>query len=165
MTRHLLIAKFAALALLPLPAAAQSQLDRLEAISEMSNDMMVEIMIREVAADAPDARETLLAAAPDGEWDAEMRDAGSCMLESYAEQIGSDGVDDMLDALTTYLEEASVMSMEDLADASPDLPEGITEEDNMRIAEDCGMIDLQIARMQESGFMDAVMAAAMSAGN
>lgn len=145
----------------PLPALAQSQLDRLEAISEDMNLGMAKMMAREIAAQGGDPT-AMLAALPDNTWDDAFRAAGACTLDRYEALIGADGVETMLtkmEAMVPALETATMETM----DALNPLPPGITEEQSADIARSCGMIELSMQRMQESGFTAAMMEAFQNA--
>lgn len=143
---------------LPLSAVADDQLDRFEEISERSHVIMMDMMIREytkMGADGDDLR----AAIPDGTWDDAYRDAGQCTLDKYRAIIGSSGVDDMLDEMDDIfisLDDGSATfeSMEELSELNS--IEGISTEQQMSITRECGIIELSMQRMRESGFMDVL---------
>ncbi len=154
----------AALAASPMPGMAQDQLDRLEAVSEVMNAALVEMMAAEMAANGADPA-PLRATMPDMAWDDEMRAAGSCMLGRYEEILGSDGVEEMIVVTEEMSETATEIvaaggRMEDMPTAAAVLPEGLTPAASTRIMQECGMQDLQLKRMEESGFMAAMMNAA-----
>ncbi|MEQ9259568.1 MAG: hypothetical protein RIG84_10745, partial [Roseovarius sp.] len=153
-----------ALVTLPAAALADSQLERMEAISEEMNEVMMVMMVNEAAANGADP-EPLRAAMPDLTWDDAMREAGSCMLDEYTSEIGSDGVDEMLAKMEEFSVEMGEMgangaTMSELGDTSDMLPEGITMQRSAEITQDCGMMQLQMQRMEASGFMDAMIKAA-----
>jgi len=154
----------AALASSPTLGMAQDQLDRLEAVSEVMNEALVEMMATEIAASGADPA-PLRATIPNMEWDDEMRAAGSCMLGRYKEILGSDGVEEMI-AVTEEMSETATEivaaggRMEDMPAAAEILPDGLTPAASTQIMEECGMQELQLKRMQESGFMAAMMDAA-----
>ena len=154
----------AAVLVLPGAVAAQSQLDRMETVSEKMNDAMMMMMVNEMAANGADP-EPLIATMPELTWDAEMREAGACMLDAYQAEIGGDGVDTMLTRMEAFADEVARLSADDLSMEAIDenldiLPEGMTEERSMEITQTCGMLELQMRRMDASGFMEAMMNAA-----
>ena len=154
------LALAAALALVPLSASAQSQLDRLESISERSNDMMLGAMVQMLADEGLDT--STLPDIPPMEWTDAMRAAGDCMLAAYTAEIGSDGVDRMLGSMETALDDMEGLSLDEMTDVTADLlPEGVTEEMSLEITQSCGMIDAQMEWMRETGVMDALFGASM----
>ncbi|WP_375280089.1 hypothetical protein [Pseudooctadecabacter sp.] len=153
-----------ALIALPTASLADNQLDRLEAVSEEANVLMMALMAAEFDMDPETKAEVMAAAADSMQWDDPMRDAGTCMLASYRDEVGQDGVDELLSNMEGMITDMSAMtSMDDLEEVSDMMPEGLTEERSMEITRDCGMLNLQMAKMSESGFMDAMLAAAMAA--
>jgi hypothetical protein len=160
MKHHLLAAVLIAL---PSLAAAQSQLERLQTTSEtMSTDMFV-LMANEITANGGDPA-PIIAAIPDMSWDAEMRAAGECMLEQYTQIIGRSGVDEMLDTMEDIAVEVAAMAeaggtTSQMADTTDMMPEGLSASDSIRITQDCGMMEIQMRRMEESGFNAAMMQA------
>jgi len=157
--KHYLFA--AVLIALPTLAGAQSQLERLEEVSEgMSTDMFA-LMVNEMAAGGVDPA-PLREAIPDMTWDDAMREAGECMLEQYTALIGRSGVDEMLDQMDATRGDiaelaASGGTASDMPDTSDMLPEGLSMDDSLRITQDCGMLDIQMQRMAESGFSAAMV--------
>ncbi|MGR3466463.1 MAG: hypothetical protein ACU0CI_01175 [Shimia sp.] len=156
---------FLTLPLLALPTAAlaETQLERLEALSEQGSEVMMEMMIREITAEGADPA-PLQAAIPDMTWDDAFRDAGRCMLDAYTAELGSDGVDEMLDSLEAMYADLDDARLEDLEDLDPTGGK-LSEEVQVRVTRECGFMELSMARMEESGFMAAMMQAAMSAEN
>jgi len=105
-----------------------------------------------------------MAVIPDFDWDAEMREAGTCMLDEYTAILAESGVDEMLTAMEGLTEELTAMAdagqrMDGMPDTSAILPEGLTPQDSAQIAQGCGMMALQLERMDASGFTDAMMQA------
>jgi len=134
---------------LPTSAAAQDQLDRFEALSERSTNLMVGKMIAMTGGDT--------ASAPEFTWDAPMRDAGRCMLERYEAEIGAAGVTEMFDRMDAFLDESADLSLEEMSEAGLDtLPDGLTTDESIAITQDCGMVDLQLDWMSNSGLMQAM---------
>jgi hypothetical protein len=148
--RALTFAALAAALLAPLPAAAQSQLDRMEALSEQANALMNEAMIAEMPA--------LAGNMPDPAWDAPMRAAYGCMLDGYVEVSGSAAVDRMLDEMEVAMATATaadIMSGE--MGQSVQLPEGLSEAQAQSLMQSCGVMEQIMARMAESGAMQIMM--------
>lgn len=154
----------AALLALPSAALAEDQLDRLEEVSEQANIIMMMVMAAEVQMDTETQTELIASAAEQMQWDAPMRAAGECMLDGYRGDIGADGLDELLTNMETMIADmAEMTSLDDFETLGDVMPDGMTEERSMEITRDCGMLDLQMAKMSESGFVDAMMAAAMAA--
>jgi hypothetical protein len=153
------------LMMLPLAAWAQSgPLERLEAVYETLNESMVLVMVNEMEAEGVDPA-PIMEVLPDLSWDDAMRDAGRCMLDRYDALIGRDGIDTMLTDLEAYaadLKDAGNegLTARELADPENMLPEGVSQDQSMEITQACGMIELQMQRMSESGFTEAMMKAA-----
>lgn len=134
---------------LPTSVAAQDRLDRFEALSERSTNMMVGKMIEMTGGDT--------ASVPEFEWDAAMREAGRCMLEGYEAEIGAGGVTELFDRMDAFLDESTDLSLEEMSEAGLDtLPEGLTTDESIAITQDCGMVDLQLDWMSNSGLMQAM---------
>ena len=101
-------------------------------------------------------------------WDDAMRSAAGCVLERYNEESSVEAVDASFDAFETLIED---MEGKDFATAFEDdamekmLPEGITIDASGDISQECGMMDLQIRQMQESGLTAAMMEASMTIPN
>ena len=134
---------------LPTSVAAQDRLDRFEALSERSTNMMVGKMIAMTGGDP--------ASAPQFEWDAAMREAGRCMLDAYETEIGAGGVTELFDRMDAYLDESTDLSLEEMTEAELDtLPDGLTAEKSIAITQDCGMVDLKLDWMSNSGLMQAM---------
>jgi hypothetical protein len=155
-----------AMAVVAIPAAsfAQTQLDRMETVSEAMTEAMVVMMVREMEANGADAA-PLMETLPDMVWDNAMRDAGRCILERYSDAIGDSGVETMLTNMEAYNAEIEALgennvTISDLPEPEDMLPEGLSEQQSMEITQSCGMMELQLQRMKESGFSDAMMNAA-----
>ena len=141
-----------------LTVAADDQLDRFEAISESSHDVIMEIMIQEysaMGADIDDLRDAI----PEGDWDEAYREAGQCMLDGYADIIGRSGVDDMLDEMEAVFDSldsgsATVDSMVELSELNS--IDGVSTEQQMAITRECGFVELSMQRMRESGLTDII---------
>ncbi len=145
---------------IPTAVFADSQLDRLESVSERTNELMmvkmVEAMVAETGADpAP-----VMALIPDMEWDDAFRVAGECMLDGYRAEIGKGGVDEMLDLMEDMLPKLEEQSLEEMGEEMNVMPEGLTMEASIGIQQECGMMELAMERMSETGFMEAMFSAA-----
>ncbi|MEM1080986.1 MAG: hypothetical protein AAGH65_05330 [Pseudomonadota bacterium] len=141
----------------------ERRLERSETISERGSEITMELMLKEYTAMGADA-EQLRAVIPDGAWDDEYREAGQCMLDRYDDLIGTSGVDDMLDRMEALFDEldqasATMASMEALGDIN--MVEGVSTEAQMAIMGDCGLMEINMRRMQESGFMDVIQSGMM----
>ena len=84
-----------------------------------------------------------------------MRRAGRCALRAYEDAVGEAGVTTMLDELQAAIGTAQPS---DILDGSftAGVPEGLTAQDVQRINNDCGMAELQMQRLAESGVMQAL---------
>jgi hypothetical protein len=148
--RTLTVAVVTAALLAPLPAAAQSQLERMEVLSEQANALMNEAMIAQVPA--------LEGNMPDPAWDEPMRAAYTCVLDGYVEVSGEAAVDDMLEEMEVVMETAtaeSIMSGE-MAEGLQ-LPDGMSEAQAQTLMQTCGVMEVIMARMAESGAMQVMM--------
>jgi hypothetical protein len=139
----------AALTTLPLAAQAQSQLDRFEALSER----MTALTYEGLAAQYP----VLQGLLPSAEWGRPERRAGRCALRDYERAVGEDGVDAMLAEFETAIASARP---EDLLDGSfsAGVPQGLTATQVQQINTECGLLELQMQRLAESGAMQALQA-------
>lgn len=149
---------------IPSISVAQSQLDRMETVSEAMTGTMVIMMVREMEANGVDAT-PLMEALPDMTWDDDMRVAGRCILERYSDAVGDTGVETMLTNMEAYNAEIEALgdnsgTIGDMPEPVDMMPEGFSEQQQMEIAQSCGMIELQLQRMKESGFSEAMMNAA-----
>lgn len=151
-----------ALLLIPATAFAETQLERFENLSEGMNQMMVEMMAFEIESLGGDATALRDVKSAMPEWDDEMRTAGGCILDQYRDAAGNAEVDALLDRLDAALPVMQQMGMTEFAEsemAETMLPVGMTLEDSARINQECGMMELQLRDMQETGFTEAMMAA------
>lgn len=132
-----------------LPAAAQSQLDRMEVLSERANALMNEAMI----AQAPQLDGRM----PSPDWDDALRAAFACVLDGYRADVGEAGVDRMLDQMEATLDGATASDLMDgTLDQAVDLPEGITPERGTELMTSCGVMEIYMTRMMESGVVEAM---------
>jgi hypothetical protein len=148
--RALTAAALAAALVAPLPALAQSQLDRMEVLSEQANALMNEALVAQIPA--------LEGNMPDPAWDDRVRSAYSCMLDGYVDAVGEDGVDDMLDQMEVAMADATpetLMSGEMASGVSQ--PAGMSDEQAQALMTGCGVMEVMMARMAESGAMGIMM--------
>jgi hypothetical protein len=159
MTRFALTAT---LLLFPATAFAETQLERFENLSESMNQLMVEMMAFEIENLGGDATALRDVRSTMPEWDDDMRAAGGCILDQYRDATDNAEVDALLDRLDAALPVMQEMGMTEFAEsemAETMLPVGMTLEDSARINQECGMMELQLRDMQETGFTEAMMAA------
>jgi hypothetical protein len=150
MTLSRIAALLAAAMLVPLPALAQSQLDRMEVLSERANALMNEALVMQIPA--------LEGNLPDPEWDERTRTAYACMLDGYVTAVGEDGVDGMLAQMEAALEGATAQQlMNGELDQGIDMPDGMTEAQTQALLGSCGVMEVMMARMAESGAMSVMM--------
>jgi hypothetical protein len=150
MTLSRTAALLAAAMLVPLPALAQSQLDRMEVLSERANALMNEALVMQIPA--------LEGNLPDPEWDERTRTAYACMLDGYVAAVGEDGVDGMLAQMEAALEGATAQQlMNGELDQGIDMPDGMTEAQTQALLGSCGVMEVMMARMAESGAMSVMM--------
>lgn len=132
------------------PAAAQSRLDRMEALSERANELLNAALVMQL----PQLEGNL----PDPAWDAEMRNAFSCVLDAYVAEAGGAEVDAMLDRMDVAVAQATPeMMLDGGLDAEVGLPAGLDEAESVQIMNDCGVVVLMMQRMAESGAMQIMM--------
>ena len=131
----------------PVAAQAQSQLDRFEALSEQMTELTYQGLAEQVPA--------LAGVLPTADWDRPMRRAGRCAMRGYERAVGEDGVEAMLVELESAIGAARPSDIID-GSFSAGVPEGLTAQDVQRINNDCGMIELQMERLAESGAMQAL---------
>ncbi|SHH92169.1 hypothetical protein [Marivita hallyeonensis] len=143
-------------ALFPFAATAETQLERLEVISEQMNDAMFDAMIRMVENEGGNP-EPLREKVPDSAWNDEYRDAGACMLDRFTEASSAGAVDDMLDKMEAFIPQLANMDLDAMGQDNDFLPEGISEDFSIQVNEECGLTDLMLDRMEQSGFMAAMM--------
>jgi hypothetical protein len=149
-TRSLALAALTTALCAPLPAVAQSQLERMETLSEQANVLMNQAMITEIPA--------LEGNMPDPEWNEPMRAAYGCMLDGYVEASGEAAVDGMLDEMEAAMETATAATiMNGEMGQAVQLPEGMSESQAQSLMQDCGVVEVMMARMAESGAMEIMM--------
>lgn len=137
----------AALMILPLAASAQSHLDRFEALSEQ----MTTLTYQGLATQYP----VLQGVLPSADWGRPERRAGRCALRDYERAVGEDGVEAMLVEFETSIATASPSDLLD-GTFSAGVPEGLTPARVNQINTECGLTELQMQRLAESGAMQAL---------
>lgn len=153
MYRHITVALFA---VLPAMAIAETQLERLETLSERMNTVMIDAMIRMAVKEGANP-DPLRAAIPDGTWDDAYREAGACMLDRFKTATTSSEIDRMLDTMEVMIAQMATTDFDEIGEEFDFLPEGITEDMSLQIDMECGMTDLMLQRMDDSGFTAAMM--------
>jgi len=137
-----------ALVALSLPAAAQSTFERMETVSEAMGALMNEAFVAQIPA--------LEGNMPDPEWDEPMRDAYRCVYDRYVEAAGEDAVAEMVTQMEEMVETIDPVSLIE-GTAPLEQPEGITDENGIAIVTECGIMEIFMARMAESGAMGILM--------
>lgn len=145
-------------AALPVSAIAETQLERLERVSEQMNDAMYEAMIRMVERQGGDTA-PLRDAMPASTWDEDFRAAGACMLDRFTDKSSPEAVTQMLDEMEAFLPEVATMDLENAEEDMNFLPDGISEDYSIQVNSECGLSEIMMQRMQESGFSAAMMQA------
>lgn len=139
------LALAAALSLLAAPAFAQSALERLE-VATVAAGANMETYMTSVA---PELGPVM----PDWTWDTEMRNAAACTLDAIRDEGGEAAVTSYVTAMEEF-STAPVTSLEQFATETP-IPVNATFAQETGIA--CGSAEIAMRRMQESGFMEAMM--------
>lgn len=142
------IALASALAAMALPAAAQSTLERLEAVSVAMNGMMNDAFVAQIPA--------LEGNLPDPAWDDTLRTAYTCMHDAYVERAGEDAVAEMVTQMEASLETLTAEQMLQ-GEVAVDNPEGITDAQAQEIVMGCGLMEAFMTRMAASGAMGIMM--------
>lgn len=140
-----------AMILSPVSAQADTRLEQFEAISEALGTMILRSISDQMRADLP---------LPDLSWDDDFRLAGACILDQWQNIGGPELVDVML-LETAAVAKAGFTSRTDLMQAQRRIAElTLPAQMQYQISEDCGMNALTEQRVRESGFQDAITAAA-----
>ena len=150
----------ASITLIP-SAIFADNLESFEALSNQMNALMGEMMAKEVDAAGGDG-DIIRAAVPVDAWNDEAREAATCILDRYEAEIGQDGIDEMMGRMESVFPAMSEMTMTEFTDSEAlvDMqPEGMTEEMSVQITQECGMMKVQMDRMEASGFSAAMMQA------
>lgn len=148
--RPLTAAALAAALLAPLPAVAQSQLERMEVLSEQANALLYEAMIAEMPA--------LAGNMPDPAWDEPTRSAYACLLQGYVDASGEAAVGTMLDEMEAAVADATTETvMSGALGQGVQLPPGMDESRAQALMGECGVVEAMMARLAESGAMEIMM--------
>lgn len=140
------LALAATLTLLAAPAAfAQSDIDRLAVATEAASANLESFLVSRVP--------SLATSMPDWTFDEEMRVAGACTLDAVREREGDAAVEQYL----TSLEAFAVLEITSMQQMALETPVPIDADTGMQIAQACGSDAIAMRRMQESGFMEAMM--------
>jgi hypothetical protein len=137
-------------------AIADDRIDRMAKFGEEMSDLMYQAMIGQLADEGVDVS-TLKTMIPDTSWDAEMYTAAECILDKYDEQIGTAGVEKMLDDMEAALPELREGGMEAIETMGDMQPEGLSEEEAIAISRSCGMMQLMQKNMMAGDFVSEVM--------
>lgn len=136
----------ATLTLLAAPAAfAQSDLERLETYTVAAGENLESFM----TAIAPELGPVM----PEWTWDEELRTAGSCTLDMIRDEGGAEAVESYLASLETF----STMELTSMQQMAMDTPVPVNAAFAERAGAACGSAEIAMRRMQESGFMEAMM--------
>lgn len=141
--------------------AVADDIARFEELSNKMNALMGEMMAKEVDQSGGDG-DIIRAAIPDQAWDDAARDAAVCILDRYEAEIGAGGLQDMMDRMEGAFDAMAEMTMTEFTESEVldnMQPEGMTDEMSVQITQDCGMMEVQAARMEASGFSAAMMEA------
>lgn len=139
------LALAAALSLLAAPAFAQSALERLE-VATVAAGANMETYMTSVA---PELGPVM----PDWTWDTEMRNAATCTLDAIRDEGGEAAVT----SYVTAMEEFSTAPVTSLEQFAVDTPIPVNPAFAQETGVACGSAEIAMRRMQESGFMEAMM--------
>ncbi len=148
--KHLSLRASLIAALIALPATAafaQSNLDRFEAASER----VTQLTYQGIASQYNVASDVF----PSADWDRPMRRAGRCILRAYEGEVGSDGVAQFLAGFENAVQSASPNDILS-GSFSGQLPDGLDTQRQQQIQNDCGMLELEMTRLAESGVLQAL---------
>lgn len=141
-------AGIAALMMIPASAVfAQSALDRFEAASERVTQLTYQGIASQYSVDA--------SVFPDTAWDRQMRRAGRCILGAYEDEVGEDGVAVFIAGFETALQSAAPADILN-GNFTGQLPDGLTTQRQQQIQNECGMLELEMTRLAESGVLQAL---------
>lgn len=146
----------AVLTTLPYAALAETQLERLERISEAMTEMMFDAMVDMVEKEGGNP-EPLRAAIPDVAWNDAYREAGDCLLDRLIAASSESAIDDMLSEMDAALPQMAEMDAEAIGEDMDFMPDGISDDYMIDANSECGLVDLSLQRMQDSGFTEAMM--------
>jgi hypothetical protein len=141
-------AGLAALLTIPATAAfAQSALDRFEAASERVTQLTYQGIASQYNVDA--------SVFPDTAWDRPMRRAGRCILNAYEGEVGENGVAQFIAGFEAAVQTAAPADILN-GNFTGQLPEGLDTQRQQQIQNDCGMLELEMTRLAESGVLQAL---------
>lgn len=132
---------------MPNLAFAQSELEQFEAIGEA----MASKMNRLFVAQNPQVAEFL----PEVEWDDEFRASAKCMIDAFRAEGGDDFIEQMLVKGNEFVDK-DFTSFTEFQEHANFMPDTIGQNRQIEISSECGMTELTIERMQESGFAEAL---------
>ena len=144
----------------PIAALAETQIEKLERLSVAMNDIMFAAMIDMVEKEGGNP-EPLRETIPDSTWDDEYRAAGSCLLDKLAAASSTGAVDQMLAEMDEALPQIASMDIENMDEELDFTPEGISDDYMIEANDECGLVDISLKRMEESGFTAAMMQSMM----
>ncbi|WP_298260838.1 hypothetical protein [uncultured Litoreibacter sp.] len=139
--RHIFLA---ALLSLPANAAFADNLERLEVATELGGKHLSAFILSR----APELEPNL----PNWDWDDDYRTAARCFLDDLEDSQGADHVEKYL----TAVEEYSATPVTSLAQTE-NQPAIMSTPAVMTAMQSCGVMQQVMKRMQESGFMGAMM--------
>jgi len=141
------------LLLLPLSMKAQTELEQFEEIAEAMSTKMNQIFLSK----DPSLKSVL----PAVEWDDEFRSAAECALDKYRSEGGDDFVAQMLKNGKQFVS-TEITEFEDIEKALDFMPDGISDQRQIEISQECGLTQLTLKRMEDSGFAEALIKGAAS---
>lgn len=133
-----------------LPALAQSQLDRMEVLAERAGTLTNEAL----ALQLPQLAGNL----PSPDWDDSLRQAYACVLDAYVDASSVSAVDRMMDDMEAALEGAtgeSILNGE--INETIGMPDGMSPGQAQALLGECGVMNIMMMRMAESGAMEIMM--------
>ncbi len=134
---------------LPLSAAAETELERLERLTTQLSEKMYAHIVKEF----PQAEGNL----PDPSWNDETRAAAQCSVTEWRAEIGDAAVNEMLDKMEAEL----AKPIDDFAAwaAGNQLESPLTDEQSIAIEEKCGMAEAMTNKMMSDPKMPDLMQA------
>ncbi len=135
-------------------AYSQTELEQFEEVAEAMSAKMNELFLVQ----DPSLKEVL----PSTDWDDEFRSAAKCVLDLYRSEAGDEFVAQMLENGKKFAS-SELTNFDDIEKALDFMPDGISDARQIAISQECGMTDLTLKRMQESGFTDALRGKAPAA--
>ncbi|MBJ3762373.1 hypothetical protein ILP92_06410 [Maribius pontilimi] len=136
----------ALLALSAAPALAETQLERMERITETLQARMFADMVQGSDIDVAQAVA----------WDDAMRDAAQCLLDGYRAEAEPDAIDASFDAMEELLAQTD-LGADEFETRMAALPQPVPQDRAIALSGECGLMALQMQRMRETGLMDAMI--------